>query len=137
MSTVSDVISGMIHEEFLSSNARPLSVSRYFCLLLRGLSGIVISIRPASKAGRKISVRKYLRSAIPIRSCSSSLSISPVQIRRSRSTWGVLGGCLPRPRHLIHAVHSAVARNPAFLSPSGKHHLQSIQDQHRRRCCPR
>jgi len=28
-------------------------VSRYFCLLLRGLSGIVISIRPASSAGNK------------------------------------------------------------------------------------
>ncbi len=29
----------------------PSAVSRYFCLLLRGLSGIVISIRPASRAG--------------------------------------------------------------------------------------
>ena len=32
---------------------RPLSVSRYFCLLLRGLSGMVISIRPTSKAGAR------------------------------------------------------------------------------------
>ncbi len=32
---------------------RPLSVSWYFCLLLRGLSGWVISMRPASSAGRR------------------------------------------------------------------------------------
>ena len=31
----------------------PFSVSRYFCLLLRGLSGMVISISPASKRGFK------------------------------------------------------------------------------------
>jgi hypothetical protein len=40
-----------------ASRLRPLSVRRYFCLLLRGLSGMVISIRPTchgAGAGRPI-----------------------------------------------------------------------------------
>ena len=39
------------HRYVCSSKALPLSVSRYFYLLLRGLSGIVISIKPVFKAG--------------------------------------------------------------------------------------
>lgn len=34
-----------------ASHCRPLSVRRYFCRRLLGLSGMVISIRPSSKAG--------------------------------------------------------------------------------------
>jgi hypothetical protein len=37
----------------LFNTFRPISVNRYFCLLLRGLSGIVISIKPAFSAGTR------------------------------------------------------------------------------------
>ncbi len=43
----------LVYRFVCSSKALPLSVSRYFCLLLRGLSGIVISIRPDPKAGSR------------------------------------------------------------------------------------
>lgn len=48
-----------------SSNSRPVFVSRYFCLLLRGLSGIVISISPTSRCGRKMLLRNRVLFVCP------------------------------------------------------------------------
>ena len=48
-----------------SCNSRPLFVNRYFCFLLRGTSGMVISMRPASRAGRKYFLARFARSLRP------------------------------------------------------------------------
>jgi len=42
-----------------STIARPLAVSRYFCLELLGFSGIIISIKPFSNAGLRYRSRKF------------------------------------------------------------------------------
>ena len=47
------------------SSLRPAAVRRYPCLLLRGLSGMVISIHPDSSNGRRYCLRKCSRSLIP------------------------------------------------------------------------
>ncbi len=60
------------------SHWRPLSVKRYLCKRLLGLSGIVISIRPSARAGLRYRLRKDLRSESPSADCSASRTISPV-----------------------------------------------------------
>ena len=53
------VVTASIKGYSLSFNCLPKMVSRYFCNLLLGLSGIVISINPCSNAGFKYFNRKF------------------------------------------------------------------------------
>ena len=55
----------------------PLAVSRYLCVLLLGLSGIVISINPASRPGCRYAREKWLRFFRFIAVISSARVISP------------------------------------------------------------
>ena len=55
----------------------PLAVSRYLCVLLLGLSGIVISINPASRPGCRYAREKWLRFFRFITVISSARVISP------------------------------------------------------------
>lgn len=63
-----------IHHFFKFSNTfLPFCVNLYFCLLLRGLSGIVISIKPDARAGSRY---RSLKFACPLSSsddCTSAL----------------------------------------------------------------
>ena len=72
-----------------SSNLFPASVSRYFCLLLRGLSGIVISMRP------KLSIFSRLRLKFPVRVEYPDAA---------RISWPVLGLSLHDPRMVFSTV---------------------------------
>ncbi len=82
-----------VHFPCFSSSVRrsfPSLVSLYFCLLLVGLSGIVISSHPASIRGLSIWFLNLVRSVLPSRDMISVIGCSERQLRRT-STWCRLG----------------------------------------------
>ena len=72
-----------------ASRVRPLSVTRYFWLLLRGLSGMVISINPACISGFSTEFLNLVRFVLPAMSISSDMDVSATQVRNI-STWSSL-----------------------------------------------
>lgn len=66
-----------------SEPAFPFPVSQYFCLLLIGLSGIVISINPASSKGLSTWFLNLVRSERP------AISIKSAIARSSRQLWSI------------------------------------------------
>ncbi len=71
-----------------------LSVSRYFCLLLRGLSGMVISINPSSRRGFRTWCLNLVRSERPAIAIRSNNALSFWHLCRI-STWCRLGSNFP------------------------------------------
>ena len=71
---------------YCSRNRFPALASRYFCLLLRGLSGMVISINPSSKRIFKAWCLNLVRSERPVTAIRSRIAVSSLHFRRI-STW--------------------------------------------------
>lgn len=67
-------------------SSRPLAVRRYCCLLLRGLSGIVISSHPASIKGLRTWFRNLARLLLPTTCINSPMALVVRQFRMM-STW--------------------------------------------------
>ncbi len=69
-----------------ASSASPAGVSRYFCLLLRGLAGMVISIKPLTSNGFRTWCLNLVRSHRPATAMSSTNVLSNWHFRII-STW--------------------------------------------------
>ena len=92
------------HRHFLPlKNSFPISVIRYFCLLLLGLSGIVISSRPFSRRGLRIVFLKCFRSLKPLASCISDLDCS---FSAAFNTANTFGGVVDTSSTLLFALGS-------------------------------
>ena len=76
-----------------ASTSLPVAVVRYLCILLVGLSGIVISIHPASSNGLRTWFLNLVRSFLPTTAMSFVMGRAANDLRRI-STWCRLGADL-------------------------------------------
>ena len=92
---------GLIHVSpslYFDKISLPLAVNRYFCLLLVGLSGTVISIQCCSNKGRRTWSLNLVRFERPANSINSINSINDRSFKTSRRifTWSRLGSQVAR-----------------------------------------